>query len=211
MDIQTIQHSSQLQAGQQPQGTMVPESSDGILANTGRSIRVMPNDGNNNSGFYAILEQVRDRSSNSEEVSLLKRDLVCADGKPLDRDYCQKAANHFHHPIVVIEHGTENQVSGLLFCTPSTEADRNQSLFFRHDELSENFVQNCRSGTSVKDIEAQPLVEEEINDLSQYVTGLDEARVFDVALALLQRPETIALVHNEGDNHFDAAPHRDLR
>jgi hypothetical protein len=73
-------------------------------------------------------------------------------------------------------------------------------FLFQEYQFSQNFVQFRGSGLS----------QEEINDLSQYVASFNEATVFDVVAQLLQRPETIALVYNEGNNHFDAAPHRDL-
>ncbi|MDR1232936.1 MAG: hypothetical protein LBJ75_01590 [Puniceicoccales bacterium] len=209
MDIKTLpmQYSSQSQAVQQARD-VVSERSGNIklqtfLDDTGRSIRIMPDDGHSNSGFNAILEQAGWNLS-PEMVSLLRRKLDYADGKPFERSSCLNVADLLHERSVVEIQHDGNQVVRVCFGIPTTRVN----LSLKAENLFENFAMYCRQNLNIPFETIYDLVrvwENNPSDIPDFKpTG------YDIMVKLLRCPGTIALVSKEGDNHFDAAPHGDL-
>jgi hypothetical protein len=200
MDIQTlpIQYSSQLQAVQQPRTDMRSGSInlDVLLERTSRSMRIIPGAKHSDSGFYAISEQVGDRSSDSEVIDSMRRKLVYADGEPFGE---ARVAMVLKRPIVVIDYDASGEVTKASCCVLGNEAGSFvQELYFNGDELSQNLVRSQMNWR-----------QEDIDSLSQYVENLRAVTVSDFVTQLLRRPTTIALVRNL-NGHFDAAPHGNL-
>ncbi|MDR1232667.1 MAG: hypothetical protein LBJ75_00145 [Puniceicoccales bacterium] len=182
-----------------------------LLGATDRSRNDTPDDGCNNDGFKAVLNQVGDWSSSSDMVKLLRSSLNFDDGIPFYMGSSQNVANIFHRPVAEICYNATNQVIGVAFNVPNIS----KRLYLIRQRLL-----------------AQPLAEwlkefkwsqEEVNDLSQRLeTILDidasKATVRDIMLGLLRYPATITLVPDYArppyvdiTTRFNAAPHKDLK
>jgi hypothetical protein len=195
---------------QQQEDEVIPQyfHVDALLDATGRSKNSTPGDGHNNCGFNSILEQVGDRTRNSEMVNLLRHKLGYGDensNKMFDTHSCLSVANLFKRPVVEICHNG-GKITQLSFSLPGVEL----SIHFRNEmELFQNFVQWCKSSEWQQD---------RIDALDQWLAinlpdtlNFNEATVYDISLGLLQCPRTIALVSIDMGGHFDAAPHKDLQ
>jgi hypothetical protein len=208
MDIQTsaVPYGRQLQAVQQPQEAMVSERSGSIslnalLESTDRSIRIIPNDGNNNREFNAIIE-AGGAPSDPELVSLLRSKLGYADGAPFDTHSFQDVAALFDGPVVEIAYNGSDEVTEAGFCAIITkEGSRFFREFFIHEgELFQNIAQSREGGLSQEDIDI----------LSVYIANPSEATGYDILSGILKYPRPIVLV-SEGElgASFDAAPRGD--
>ncbi|MDR1233243.1 MAG: hypothetical protein LBJ75_03225, partial [Puniceicoccales bacterium] len=98
---------------------------DTLLRDTSRTKNHTPGNGHNNCAFNAVLEQVGNRTSNSEMVNLLRSSLGYANensGTMLWSTSCSDIASLFRRPVIVIEHNNRNQITEVSLCVLSTEA-----------------------------------------------------------------------------------------